>query len=633
MAITLIGGSGSEAAIPRARERTNVLAPMLPVRRHTNLRAMADGTQLTTATYNGIEHIIVPVIALTAPIVVWPMNAPSAEFVPLSVLSQAPGGWNGRPIIPDHPKDGDGSANNPILLESAQFGYMFNARIVRGALQVDAWLDPIRAAILGGDALSVVERCQAGEMVEVSVGAFIGLQPKSGTYNGKSYESIWVDIVPDHLAMLPKGVGGACSIAVGGCGGPRLASKSTNRKIEAAKESSMKNSSGNGDGGGVPRLFSKFIELMGANPDYRLFNRADRTLEPNTDGMADMDLREKLYNALYAIEPAMFNVCEVYADTSTVVYSTWPLDSDRLYYQRTFTVSPDNVTVTLTDDRQRIMCVETYIVVADDADMPAEMEMMEGRISEMITSKEIINNRTETTETSCSCKKGDKAKIMATTATNTNSAPVALSAADKTTLINQIVGASASPFDTADVKDLDAMPDSALQVLATKYSAGAEGVDDRADDSDTGDDTDGEDGEVGATVAIPADELASLRAMAANYKAQDAAVRAQCIKTLSKAQKAIPATRLQTFDTQHLQELVMLSQAQGASAAIATPTPVSYLGLGFAAPPIDDSVDDSALTNDKSAAANPPNGYHIALKARGAKVDHLFGIDSSKDTN
>jgi hypothetical protein len=87
---------------------------------------------------------------------------------------------------------------------------------------MDAILDPERAALVGKKAVRLMERAEAGETVDVSVGVFVGTEDGVGEYNGKRYATTWRGIRPDHLAGLPEGVNGACSLEMG-CGLPRAA--------------------------------------------------------------------------------------------------------------------------------------------------------------------------------------------------------------------------------------------------------------------------------------------------------------------------------------------------------------------------------------------------------------------------
>lgn len=177
--------------------------------------------EFRVASYEGREHIVLPVIACMEA-VIRPMNSTGPEFVPAQVLAVAPAGWNGRPCVGPHPTESDGtagSANDPRLLEARSFGQIFNARFDAETrqLQVEAWLDPSKAQLVGEDALSVLQRARENEPIEVSIGAFVISEHEPGTYNGKPYEYVWRLAIPDHLALLPPDQRGACSYEMG-CG-------------------------------------------------------------------------------------------------------------------------------------------------------------------------------------------------------------------------------------------------------------------------------------------------------------------------------------------------------------------------------------------------------------------------------
>lgn len=184
--------------------------------RFLNLTNATTG-QIRTATYQGREHLVVPVVALMEG-VIFPVNAAHPELVLASEFSAAPQGWNGRPLFLNHPAANGVqiSGNSPKVLESA-IGQVFNARISGKRLLMEAWIDTAKARSLGATGESLVARAAAGKPVEVSVGVFVVTEAKIGDYNGKQYKAIWHDVVPDHLALLPDGVLGACSYEMG-CG-------------------------------------------------------------------------------------------------------------------------------------------------------------------------------------------------------------------------------------------------------------------------------------------------------------------------------------------------------------------------------------------------------------------------------
>jgi hypothetical protein len=184
--------------------------------RHLHLSGATGG--LRAASFQERDYLVVPVTALMEG-VIWPSNASGPEFVPASALSAL--GWDGRPVMRGHPsKDGvDVSANDPRVLESGAFGTVFNTTVKDGRLLMEAWLDPQRAASVS-DADRIIERLRNNETVEVSIGAFVVMERRAGQHLLQSYDVVWRDIMPDHLAFLVEGQTGACSVAMG-CGAQR----------------------------------------------------------------------------------------------------------------------------------------------------------------------------------------------------------------------------------------------------------------------------------------------------------------------------------------------------------------------------------------------------------------------------
>lgn len=170
--------------------------------------------------YDGREHLVVPVVALMEG-VIHAVNAATPEFVPFSTLQQAANSWNGRPLVLGHPARGGQqvSANDARVLESQSFGTIFNARVSGKRLLMDAYIDPVKAEKIGAGRMLAALR--NGEMVEVSVGAFVNADAELGNFNGKAYKARWSSAAGDHLAFLPGGRG-ACSIEMG-CGAMRAA--------------------------------------------------------------------------------------------------------------------------------------------------------------------------------------------------------------------------------------------------------------------------------------------------------------------------------------------------------------------------------------------------------------------------
>jgi len=219
------------------------------VARVVTLRSGA-GAEYRTANYDGVDHYVVPVIALVEG-VIHAVNAPSPELVLAEEFANGVQGWNGRPIVPDHPvRNGQQvSANDPAVLALEAVGTVFNARINERRLEMEAWINPQRAARTErGRAL--LARVKNKQPIEVSVGTFVIAEPRIGSFNGRAYSSVWRKIVPDHLAMLPDGHTGACSIEMG-CGAFRPAEARSAKEFDEDLHPRGKDGKFAPSGGGV----------------------------------------------------------------------------------------------------------------------------------------------------------------------------------------------------------------------------------------------------------------------------------------------------------------------------------------------------------------------------------------------
>lgn len=198
---------------PQQNQATSVLALSV---------GQADTSAIRTETWQGQEYTVVPVVAIVEG-VLFGANASAPEFAPASEFGKVPEGWNGRPVTYGHPKVNGlfVSASNPQVLEDNAMGMMFNTKLEDNKLKTEAWLNTSRINELGGDILATYQKIVDGELVEVSVGAFIEVIQTPGVFAGKNYSGVWSNVVPDHLAFLEEGVPGACSVA-DGCGVPRL---------------------------------------------------------------------------------------------------------------------------------------------------------------------------------------------------------------------------------------------------------------------------------------------------------------------------------------------------------------------------------------------------------------------------
>lgn len=165
-------------------------------------------------TRGGREFLIAPVVAIRAGVL-------NGELVTAEEVEKYPEAWNGRPVPLGHPMvNGDPISANTPEQDEAHPARLWNVVAENGALKGEIWVDLEKARALGGDALEVVNRLDAGKPIEVSTAYFRDLEPKSGKINGARYSSIAHNLRPDHLAILLHEVG-ACSWK-DGCGTPRV---------------------------------------------------------------------------------------------------------------------------------------------------------------------------------------------------------------------------------------------------------------------------------------------------------------------------------------------------------------------------------------------------------------------------
>lgn len=339
-----------------------------PCRLYRGLRGLADtsAAKVRTTKLRGRDHLVVPVVMLVGDTVIQASNAPAPEYVPAAELADTPGQWDGRPLVSDHPTTGDGSANTPGLYDAAQFGAIFDTvydAAIPG-LRANAYIDVDRAAEIGGDAQSVVTRVQAGELVEVSVGAYVFVEPRIGTLaDGTEFQGVWRDLVSNHLAMLPAGVLGACSVEMG-CGAPRTAAA---RWLRAnSQQTTVKG------GGHVPAQKTKTTKTAGgtsgAAPPARTPPETAYHLSParatrlSASGISDNDLRDLLRAALGELESDARNVYPSEVYDSSVVYEAWYEDEPAGWqlYEVSYTLDGDG-TVTLGDDKRAVKRKTEYV--------------------------------------------------------------------------------------------------------------------------------------------------------------------------------------------------------------------------------------------------------------------------------
>lgn len=203
------------------------------------------------------EHVVVPVVALV-PGVVHAMNASCYERVYEDEYLKSLAAWDGQPIMYGHPTLNKQpiSAHLPHVRRTA-IGFVRNPTADNGKMQMEACIDRIACE---DRAPELLERALTGEPIEVSVGVMTLTDEEAGELDGVEYRGAWRGIVPNHLAMLPLEIEGACSNKMG-CG------------VRAAQE------------GRVKLLFRDAAEAaVYAEPrDARSISQAERDKIPDED--------------------------------------------------------------------------------------------------------------------------------------------------------------------------------------------------------------------------------------------------------------------------------------------------------------------------------------------------------------
>ncbi|MCH8815565.1 MAG: DUF2213 domain-containing protein [Chloroflexi bacterium] len=153
-----------------------------------------------TDTFEGKEHWVIPFIALKGNVIMNDLFYPQAE------VDKYPEAWNGIPLPVFHPtKDGENvSANDPTMIEERSVGRTFNCMIEDGKLKGEAWVDKEKCRAISNELAEMIEN---GDPIEISTGLFPDYDGKAGTFDGNWYKSSVFNYRPDHLALLPGGVG------------------------------------------------------------------------------------------------------------------------------------------------------------------------------------------------------------------------------------------------------------------------------------------------------------------------------------------------------------------------------------------------------------------------------------------
>jgi len=162
--------------------------------------------------HEGRKHMVVPVVMMVEGV---HSGSKGAVLHTAEELGKIVSSWNGIPITINHPQQDDNfvSANSPIIIDTQTVGRVYNAKMQDNKLIAEAWLDEEKLNIISPAAMVYITEKHP---LDVSVGVFSEDEAVEGDYNNEHYTAIATNYRPDHLALLPGGVG-ACSWS-DGCG-------------------------------------------------------------------------------------------------------------------------------------------------------------------------------------------------------------------------------------------------------------------------------------------------------------------------------------------------------------------------------------------------------------------------------
>lgn len=216
-----MGDAAAKEEFPSAEQRLAVCRSQLD--KHEQAITAVNFRQTATLrkeTFDGKPHIVAPVVAAVEGV----LNGSLLTAEEMGKYVQA---WNGIPVPVMHPESSGQSvsANSPQVIDERTVGRFFNARMDSGRLKGEIWINLEKAEKV---APGMIEAMQGGEVFEVSTAYWSDMDPARGSFSGNSYNGVYTNLRPDHLALLPGEIG-ACSIE-DGCGCPRINSKGETMK-------------------------------------------------------------------------------------------------------------------------------------------------------------------------------------------------------------------------------------------------------------------------------------------------------------------------------------------------------------------------------------------------------------------
>lgn len=165
-------------------------------------------------TIENVEYAVYPAVMLVEG-VHHGLGTPPVYYSPEVIERSAPQ-WHGMPVTIQHPTNNEGDlilCDNTAVLEEWAIGHVRNTAWIDNKLKGEVWIDIVVANLRQP---GLIESLDSGMIMELSTGMLASDDGVASRWQTENYNSSIVDIVPDHLALLPGGQG-ACSVN-DGCG-------------------------------------------------------------------------------------------------------------------------------------------------------------------------------------------------------------------------------------------------------------------------------------------------------------------------------------------------------------------------------------------------------------------------------
>jgi hypothetical protein len=312
--------------------------------------------------------------------------------------------WNNVPIVLNHPLDAQGvpmSARTPEVLAASGVGHLYHASLGTGqrqghtvtSLRAELWLDVAQVLSVGGEAVQAMTMLEAQTPLELSTGFYSYAEETSGAFYGVPYSEVHHDLRPDHLALLPNGIG-ACDWQ-SGCGSPRLNQQCTCHQETPMDHVQARGWRGfmhtlktfvqqeeSGSAAGAPAVFvNGYYVGDGTKEQVCAMARALPT-PPVRTNQTDADTREALYGAL-AREMAV-DFTPIFIDAVDMTNHTFTYRQGERLLQRSWTETDGQIA--LTEGATDVQRQTTYVPVTQaKEDPPMASDAVKARVTALIT--------------------------------------------------------------------------------------------------------------------------------------------------------------------------------------------------------------------------------------------------------